>query len=157
MDFRLKNLEKESLNAIRDAREKFKNLAVLESGSKESKVCLSLCKRAFFGKLPFLNLQLKDVEAIKKAIEDNNLEALIVGTQLFSALPDFKDSSCSMICPLVGWEELDLWQYIKENSIPTDQNPDEMIEKLKAKGDSEGGPDQEKEEIMKRLKELGYV
>ena len=157
MDYQLKKLEKESFGVIRDARDKFKNLAILESGSKESKVCLYLCKRTFFGKIPFPVLQLKGVEDIKKAIDENNLEALIVGTKLFDSLSDFKDNPCLRICPLVGWKEFNLWQYIKENNIPVNENPEEIITKLKTDQPDSSPDDQEKEEIMQRLKELGYT
>ena len=159
MNYQLRKLEKKSLEIIREAKDKFKNLAVLKSGSKESNVCLNLCKRAFFGKIPFPVLQLNGIEEIKKAIKDHDLEALIVSTKIFDSVSDFKNNPCLRICPLSDWTELDLWLYIKENNIPVEQNVEEIIEKLQTNQASEReerGKDEEKEEIMQRLRSLGY-
>lgn len=159
MNYQLRKLENKSLGIIREAKDKFKNLAVLQSGSKESKVCLNLCKRAFFGKIPFAILQLSGIDEIKKAIKDNNLEALIVSTEILDSVADFGNSSCLRICPLLDWSELDIWLYIKENNIQVDQNVDEIIERLQlnqSSGSKDGGRNEEKEEIMQRLRSLGY-
>lgn len=53
MDFHLQNLEQKSIYILREARAKFKNMAVLWSMGKDSTTILYLCKRAFFGKIPF--------------------------------------------------------------------------------------------------------
>jgi sulfate adenylyltransferase subunit 2 len=49
----LKELESRSIHIIREAKSEFKNLAVLWSTGKDSTACLWLCKKAFFGKIPF--------------------------------------------------------------------------------------------------------
>lgn len=53
MDFYLKKLEEKSISIIREARMKFKNVGVLWSMGKDSTTLLFLCKKAFFGKIPF--------------------------------------------------------------------------------------------------------
>lgn len=49
----IKNLENKSIYIIREAYKKFKNPAILWSAGKDSTVMLWLCKKAFFGKIPF--------------------------------------------------------------------------------------------------------
>ncbi|MBU0980001.1 MAG: sulfate adenylyltransferase subunit CysD [Nanoarchaeota archaeon] len=49
----LKELEDKSIFIIREAKNKFKNPAVLWSIGKDSTMLLWLCKKAFFGKIPF--------------------------------------------------------------------------------------------------------
>lgn len=49
----LKQLEERSIYIIREAVAEFKNPAVMWSTGKDSSVCLWLCKKAFFGKVPF--------------------------------------------------------------------------------------------------------
>ena len=49
----LQELEKKSIAIIREAKAQFKNLAVLWSTGKDSTTSLWLCKKAFFGKIPF--------------------------------------------------------------------------------------------------------
>ena len=58
MDFQLRKLEQESIFIIREAKAKFKNIAVLWSGGKDSTTCLYLIKRAFFGRIPFVAVHL---------------------------------------------------------------------------------------------------
>jgi len=53
MDFHLKQLEEKSIYILRETKAKFKNPAMLWSMGKDSTCMLYLCKRAFFGKLPF--------------------------------------------------------------------------------------------------------
>ncbi len=50
---RLKELESKSIFAIREAKRRFKNPMLLWSMGKDSTVLLWLCKKAFFGKIPF--------------------------------------------------------------------------------------------------------
>ena len=49
----INELEKKSIAVIREAKAQFKNLAVLWSTGKDSTTTLWLCKKAFFGKIPF--------------------------------------------------------------------------------------------------------
>ena len=53
MDSRLADLERRSISIIREAKAQFKNLAVLWSTGKDSTATVWLCKKAFFGKIPF--------------------------------------------------------------------------------------------------------
>lgn len=53
MDFRLRELEEKSIYILREAKAKFKNVAMLWSMGKDSTVMLALCRRAFFGRIPF--------------------------------------------------------------------------------------------------------
>jgi len=53
MDFDLQQLEQKSIYILRETKAKFKNVAVLWSMGKDSTCMLALCKRAFFGKVPF--------------------------------------------------------------------------------------------------------
>jgi len=53
VDNYLQDLEKRSITIIREAKAQFKNLGVLWSTGKDSTTSLQLCKKAFFGKIPF--------------------------------------------------------------------------------------------------------
>jgi len=53
MDKYILDLEKKSISIIREARAQFKKLAVLWSTGKDSTTSLWLCKKAFYGKIPF--------------------------------------------------------------------------------------------------------
>jgi sulfate adenylyltransferase subunit 2 len=53
MDSYLQDLEKRSISIIREAKAQFKNLAVLWSTGKDSTLTLWLCRKAFYGKIPF--------------------------------------------------------------------------------------------------------
>ena len=53
MTSHLQELEKRSIAIIREAKAQFKNLGVLWSTGKDSTTSLWLCKKAFFGKIPF--------------------------------------------------------------------------------------------------------
>jgi len=49
----LADLERKSISIIREAKAQFNNLAVLWSTGKDSTATVWLCKKAFFGKVPF--------------------------------------------------------------------------------------------------------
>ena len=49
----LEDLERRSISIIREAKAQFKNPAVLWSTGKDSTTTVWLCKKAFFGKIPF--------------------------------------------------------------------------------------------------------
>ena len=53
MNSYLQELEKKSIAIVREAKAQFTNLAVLWSTGKDSTTSLWLCKKAFFGKIPF--------------------------------------------------------------------------------------------------------
>lgn len=53
MNFHLQQLEQKSIYILREAKAKFKNVAVLWSMGKDSTNILYLCKKAFFGRIPF--------------------------------------------------------------------------------------------------------
>lgn len=53
MEDYLLNLERKSISMIREAKAQFRNLAVLWSTGKDSTATVWLCKKAFFGKVPF--------------------------------------------------------------------------------------------------------
>jgi len=53
MSSHLEELENRSIAIIREAKAQFKNLAILWSTGKDSTTSLWLCKKAFFGKIPF--------------------------------------------------------------------------------------------------------
>ena len=58
MDFYLQQLEQKSIYILREVKARFKNPAMLWSMGKDSTCMLYLCKRAFFGKLPFPTINL---------------------------------------------------------------------------------------------------
>lgn len=53
MDFYLRKLEQKSIYILREAKAKFKNIAVLWSMGKDSTTMIALCRRAFFGSIHF--------------------------------------------------------------------------------------------------------
>jgi len=53
MDEYLQELEKKSIAIIREAKAQFKNPAVLWSTGKDSTAAVWLCRKAFFGEIPF--------------------------------------------------------------------------------------------------------
>lgn len=53
MDSYLQELEKKSIAIIREAKAQFKNPAVMWSTGKDSTATVWLCKKAFFGEIPF--------------------------------------------------------------------------------------------------------
>ena len=107
--------------------------------------------------------------------------------EIFNYVSDFKDASHVRIHPLLPWTELDVWLYIKERNIPFNplylaksgkryrslgykevthpiksdaDTIDKIIEELKTSqvGERSGRElDKEKEYVMQRLRELGYM
>jgi len=53
MDAHLRALEQKSVYWLREAKARFRNVAVLWSMGKDSTCMLQLCRRAFFGRVPF--------------------------------------------------------------------------------------------------------
>ena len=53
MNESLQQLEQRSIALLREAKAQFKNIACLWSTGKDSTATVWLCKKAFFGKIPF--------------------------------------------------------------------------------------------------------
>ena len=107
--------------------------------------------------------------------------------ELFGVASDFPDASHVRVHPLLGWTELDVWEYIRQEGIPVHplyfarnghryrsigypettvpvpssaSSVEEIIEELRATqiGEREGrAQDKEEEHVMQRLRELGYM
>lgn len=265
MDY-LSELESRSIYIIREAYKQFHKIAVLWSIGKDSSALLWLCRKAFFGKIPFpiihidtgykfpemikwrdtyakkwnLNLivgrnekaiqkgitpenklacctALK-TDALKQTIAKHNFKALLLGIRrdehglrakerYFSPRNlefkwDYKnqppelwdqykskqsDEEHIRVHPLLHWTEVDIWKYIKKESIPiislyfakrgkryrslgceccchpinSDADTiDKIIQELKTTSISErSGRSQDKESayMMQKLRSLGYM
>lgn len=263
----LKELESKSIYIIREAYKQFKDIALLWSVGKDSNTLLWICRKAFYGKIPFpilhldtgykfkeiyefrdryvkewnLNLMVakneeslkkgmgpeQDVlmccgqlktEALKQVIIKNKFRALLLGIRrdehgirakerVYSPRNkqfqwDYKNQPPELwdyyktkqdgeehirVHPLLHWTELDIWNYIRKESIPTiglyfskegkryrsigcepcckpiDSNADnvnKIIEEIKTTKISErSGRAQDKERtyIMQKLRSLGYM
>lgn len=84
MDERLAGLERTSIAIIREAKAQFTNPAVLWSTGKDSTATVWLCKKAFFGKIPFpvvhidTGYKFPEIYAFRDAIADKwNLDLII--------------------------------------------------------------------------------
>ena len=107
--------------------------------------------------------------------------------EIFNYISEFNDASHVRVHPLLHWTELNIWQYIKEKNIPAnplyfakdgkryrslgykevtfpiDSNAktgDEIIEEVRTTQVAERSGralDKEKEYVMQRLRELGYM
>ncbi len=194
----LKDLENNSIYIIREAYSRFRNIALLWSIGKDSTTLLWLCRKAFFGQIPFPvlhidtsykfkeiyafrqeyakkwnlkllieknELALKDgmnsargkfqccdslkTQTLKNAIQKHRFQALILGIRrdehgirakerLFSPrgseqrwdygtqppeLWDLYQTNLAedqhfRVHPLLGWREIDVWNYIAQEKIP---------------------------------------
>lgn len=90
MDFHLKNLEQKSIYIIREAKAKFKNLAVLWSMGKDSTTVLFLCKKAFFGRIPFPSIHIDNGKDFKETYEFRERVAKEWGINLLIARAEDK-------------------------------------------------------------------
>lgn len=279
------NLEQKSIFILRETLSRFKNVGLLWSVGKDSTTLLWLCKKAFYGKVPFkiihidtgykfkeiykfrdffakkwnLNLIIaknaeserkgitpdknkfeccnsRKTEALKQVVGKYNFDAIIVGIRRdehgirnkerffsprddefrwnlvkmkgkkkdgdspFVSMQDAEFSGWNIfatdfgektnhvrIHPLLHWNELEIWQYIKEQEIPVVElyfsknskryrsigceccckpvvsnakNVDEIIDELKVtKIRERSGRDQDKENEynMQKLRSLGYM
>ena len=264
----LNDLENQTIYILREAYAEFKKLAVLWSMGKDSTTMLWLCRKAFFGKIPFPAIHIdtgykfkemyqfrekiarewgfnlvvaKNEVAIEEGVSPNKEDKLECCTRLktqalkdfldehgFDALIlairrdehgirakeryfsprdeefkwDYKDQPLEMwdqfqgllrvgthmrIHPILHWRELDVWEYVKREGIPT--NPmyfasngkryrslgcepctlpiesnaatiDEIVEELKTTKIAErSGRAQDKENTftMQKLRALGYM
>ena len=68
MEDRLADLERRSISIIREAKAQFKNIAVLWSTGKDSTTTLWLCRKAFFGKIPFPVIHIDSVPSYSPII-----------------------------------------------------------------------------------------
>jgi sulfate adenylyltransferase subunit 2 len=264
----LDELESQSIFIIREAYKRFKNMAMLWSIGKDSTTLLWLCRKAFYGKIPFpclhidttfkfpemyvfrekyarefgLNLIVfKNEEALARGVNYSNQDSLTVNTELktnalkmaiakfkFKALLlgirrdehgirakervfsprdsdfhwDYKNQPAELwnlfktksvdddhlrVHPLLGWTELDIWEYIKREGIPINElyfakngkryrslgcmpitapidseadSVEKIVEELKITKISErSGRAQDKEQLyaMQKLRSLGYM
>ncbi len=263
----LKDLENHSLYIVREAYAEFKKPAVLWSTGKDSTTMLWLCRKAFFGKIPFpvihidTNYKFKQMyqfrddlarewgfelvvarneealkegfspengkfecctrlktEALRECLEKYGFDALILAIRrdehgirakerYFSPRDenfkwDYRDQPLEMwdqfqgllgkgthmrIHPILHWRELDVWEYVKREGMPT--NPmyfarngkryrslgcepctlpiessaatiDEIVEELRTTRIAErSGRAQDKEQTftMQKLRALGYM
>jgi len=263
----LRDLENKSLYILREALAEFKRPAVLWSTGKDSTATLWLCRKAFFGKLPFPVIHIdttykfkqmytfrdnlarewgldlivaRNEEAIRegvgpesgklecctrlktqalmKCLGENKFDALILAIRrdehgirakerYFSPRDgDFKwnykdqplemwdqyqstteDKTHTRVHPILHWRELDVWEYVKQEDLPSnpmyfakdgkryrslgcepctstvDSNAgtiDEVVEELKVTKIAErSGRAQDKEQAftMQKLRALGYM
>lgn len=262
----LDSLESQSIYIIREAYNQFKGIALLWSMGKDSSALLWLCRKAFFGKMPFPVVHIdtgykfpemikwrdkytkewglklivwrnekaiksginpKDklacctalkTDALKNAIAKHSFKAMLLGIRrdehgirakerVFSPRdlkfkwdyqnqpPELWDQYKSKqsddehirVHPLLHWTEIDIWNYIKREKIPTiplyfakdgkryrsigckccckpiDSNADDIdkiINELKTTAVSErSGRAQDKESAytMQKLRSLGYM
>lgn len=260
MDSYIQSLEQKSIYLIREAKAKFKNIAVLWSMGKDSTTALYLCRKAFFNVIPFpaiyidngkdfsetyafrdklvkdwnINLitvqaepkkdsisgtaeGLNKAEALKKIVSEKKFDALLVSIrrdehgirskeryfsprnknfrwnfkkqppEIFNHISDFKGVNHVRVHPLLHWDEIDIWEYIKAKNIPvnslyfskngkryrsigypestipvssTAKSINEIIQELKTTQVPERSgrcQDKEKEYVMQRLREMGYM
>ena len=192
MDKHLKELEEKSISVIREAKARFKNVAMLWSMGKDSTVTLGLARKAFLGHIPFPVIHIdngidfpetyalrkkvsKDwgfemvveksivkqdkisgvdccggnkTDALKKVMDERKIDALIVSIrrdehgirakeryfsprdkeykwdyknqapEIWDYLSDFPESDHVRIHPLLHWQEIDVWKYLKAEKLP---------------------------------------
>lgn len=261
MDSHLKELEEKSISVIREAKARFKNVAMLWSMGKDSTVTLGLSRKAFLGKIPFPVIHIDNgidfpetyelreriprewgfemvvvnsivqrdkisgvdccgankTEALQKVMDERNIDALIVSIrrdehgirakeryfsprdkafkwdyknqapEIWDYLSDFPGSDHVRVHPLLHWQELDVWKYIKDQNLPVNplyfskngkrfrslgctkctvamdseaKTVGQIIEELERTNTSERGgraQDKEKEYVMQQLRALGYM
>jgi len=263
----MKDLENKSIYIVREAVKQFKNPAALWSMGKDSTALLWLCRKAFFGKVPFpvihidtgykfpemyafrdriareWGLDLRVCEnkkakeegmgpekgkfacctalktaALKSFLDQEGFDAIFLAIRrdehgirakerYFSPRDkdfkwDYKNQPPEMwdlfesvfagathvrVHPILHWTELDVWEYVKKEGIPTNslyfakdgkryrslgcvpctepiastaKTIDEVIEEIKTSDVSErSGRAQDKEEdyMMQKLRALGYM
>lgn len=111
------------------------------------------------------------IEAIKKAVKEHSLEALMVGIRWDEHKARAKEKYFSprkdhmRIHPILHFTEKDIWEYIKRFKLPYvslyDRGYRSLGEKpftkpAKKKGRERSGREADKEEVMVRLRALGY-
>lgn len=123
----------------------------------------------------------KDGDVPFESLQDAELS----GWNIFAS--DFKDASHVRVHPILHWTEIDVWEYIKKNNVPCNplyfsrngkryrslgcmpctkpvksdaKTIDEIIEEIKTtKIEERSGrlQDKEREDVMRRLRALGYM
>ena len=96
----LKELENKSIYIIREAYAEFENLAILWSMGKDSTTALALCKKAFFGKIPFpvifepssVKREIEEIKEIKEKIDSETGEVMDGGILCGSLNQIIKDN-----------------------------------------------------------------
>ena len=146
MDAHIQILERKSIYILREARMQCKNGAILRDEGKNSTANLRLCKKAFFGKIPFSVIHIEEKEnlttTIKKLIDKYNFDTLIVA--LSEDKRDFisECKNVKIIYPLAHWKEIDILTYIKKNKV---------------EAETKNTKKQDEERIIKHLNDLGYM
>lgn len=84
MDNHLQELKRKSIFVLREAKARFKNLAMLWSGGKDSTAMISLCREAFFNRIPFPVIHIDNgidfpetYDFLKKLSKDWGLKLLV--------------------------------------------------------------------------------
>jgi phosphoadenosine phosphosulfate reductase len=117
-------------------------------------------------------LRILKIESIKKAIRENNLHALIVGIRWDEHEARSNEKYFSKredhirVHPILHFTETDIWNYIRTFNVPYNPLYDKGFRSLGEKGFTKpvlnpnaperSGRERDKEEIMKRLRALGY-
>ena len=146
MDARIQILERKSIYLLREARIQSKNGAILWDGGKNSTANLRLCKRAFFGKIPFPVIHIAEREnlaaTIKKLIDKYNFDTLIVASSKDKESFISECTNIKIIYPLAHWKEIDVLTYIEKNKVESGSRDTKK---------------QDEECIIQRLNDLGYM
>ncbi len=261
MEQDLDKLEEKSIFIIREAKEKFGNIAALWSMGKDSTTMLAIARKAFLGKIPFPVIHIDNgidfpesykfrydlakkwnmdlivakseikqeisgfsccgankTAALRKIMDEYKFNALIVSIRrdehgirakerYFSPRTkefkwDYKNQPAELwnnytskldtkghvrIHPILDWNEIDIWNYIRENDVPINplyysknglryrslgcthctvalksnaRNVDQIIKELEVTETEERSgrqQDKEKEYVMEKLRALGYM
>jgi phosphoadenosine phosphosulfate reductase len=111
------------------------------------------------------------IEAIEKAVKEHGLEALMAGIRWDEHRARAKEKYFSprkdhmRIHPLLHFTEKNIWEYIKKFKVPYVSLYDKGYRSLgekpftrpaKKKGKERSGREADKEEVMERLRALGY-
>ena len=148
MDTHIQILERKSIYLLREARIQSKNGAILRDGGKNSTANLRLCKRAFFGKIPFFVIHIEKTDAInvaptiKKLIDKYNFDTLIIALNENKREFISECKNVKIIYPLAHWKEIDILTYIEKNKVESRSRDTKK---------------QDEEQIIKRLNDLGYM
>jgi len=259
----LNELEEKSVYVIREAKSRYKKVAMLWSTGKDSTTMIQLTRKAFFGKVPFPLIHLDNgldfpetyefrerlakqwdlnviaepmpvkaedanisgisccgvnkAETLKKLLDREGFDAVIVSirrdehgirskeryfsprdkafkwdyknqpAEIWDFTSEVEGTSHVRIHPLLHWNEIDVWNYIKREDLPVHplyfshdgkryrslgctkctvgidskaSTVDEIIEELRNTNTAERAGramDKEKENVMQRLRALGYM
>ena len=144
MDERIQILERKSIYLLREARTQSKNGAILWDKGKNSIANLRLCKKAFFGKIPFslIHIEKTGINPLKNLIDKYNFDTLIVA--LSEDKRDFisECKNVKIVYPLAHWKEVDILTYVEKNKVETR---------------TKNSKKQDEEQIIKHLNDLGYM